>query len=847
MSGHVTRVALYRFRAGFARRWPGYLGLVLLIALIGGLALASVAGARRTQSSYPTFVASTNPSDLTMAVFSSAGNGSAGPSLKKEIERLPDVKRVRTVVGPTIVPLSANGAPRLNTLGFVTSAGSTDGMFTHQDRLAITQGRNTNPNRADEIVMTTSAARILGVHVGEVVPLGLYSPAQQSLPGFGTPKVAPVVLVRATLVGIAVLNSEVVQDGVDQSYGFIFVTSAFLREINKVVPGHGPSLYGIQLKNRDTNIAKVENELLGIVPKNFTSEFHVTSRVTSQVELAIKPESVALGTFGVIAALACLVLAAEAISRLLREGEEDRRVMRSLGASPATSISEGLIGVLSAIVIGSLAAVLVAAGLSPLAPLGPVRPVYPSRGFAFDWTVLGVGFVVLVFVIAAFAVTLSLRRAPHRVGRVRQTPLRHSSAVRTSQAMGMSVAGVVGVNFALESGRGRTAVPVRSILVGTVLAVAMVVATLTFASGLSTLVSHPALYGWNWSYALNPSNNVPLSTLTMLKDDPDVAAYSGLDYTDAEINGQTFPILLTKARAKVSAPILSGHGLESNDQIVLGAATMALLHDHLGDTVVFSYGSASDAPIYVPPTKLVIVGTATLPAIGYSSYVAEHTSMGDGAIIPLGVLPPAMVKSMKTPDPNLNGPEFVLVRLRERVSAAAGRANLQRIATAANKTFASDPKAAGYGVSVLGVVRPAQIVNYRSIGSTPIVLAGTLAVGAMGALGWTLNASVRRRRRDLALLRTLGFTKRQLTTAIAWQATVDAVVGIIIGIPLGIFMGRELWTLFARTIDAVPDATVPILSVLFVGLGTLVFTNLVAVLPGLSAARTPSALVLRAE
>jgi hypothetical protein len=60
-------------------------------------------------------------------------------------------------------------------------------------------------------------------------------------------------------------------------------------------------------------------------------------------------------------------------------------------------------------------------------------------------------------------------------------------------------------------------------------------------------------------------------------------------------------------------------------------------------------------------------------------------------------------------------------------------------------------------------------------------------------------------------------------------------------------MGRELWTLFARTIDAVPDATVPILSVLFVGLGTLVFTNLVAVLPGLSAARTPSALVLRAE
>lgn len=843
----VLPVAWYRFRAGFARRWPGYLGLVLLIGLIGGLAMASVAGARRTQSSYPTFLASTNPSDLTMAVYSSAGNGSAGSSLASKIERLPDVKRVRTMVGPPLVPLSANGAPRLNTVGYVTTAGSSDGMLTRQDRLGITTGRNTNPSRVNEIVMTKSAARILGVHVGQVVPLGLYSHAQQSLPGFGTPKVAPLVLIRATLVGIAVLNSEVVQDGVDQSYGFIFVTPALLREIDKAVPASDPVLYGLQLRNRYANIAKVENELIGIVPKNFTSQFHVTSRVTSQVELAIKPESVALGTFGVIAALACLVLAAEAISRLLREGDEDRQVLRSLGASPATLISEGLTGVLCAVALGSLAAVLVAVGLSPLAPLGPVRPVYPSRGFAIDWTVLGVGFAGLMFAVAAFAVTLSFRRAPHRLGRIRQTPPRRSSAVRTSQAMGMSVAGVVGVNFALEPGRGRTAVPVRSILVGTVLAVAMVVATLTFASGLTTLVSHPALYGWNWSYALNPSNNVPPSTLTMLKHDSDVAAYSGIDYTDAEINGQTFPILLAEARAKVSAPILSGHGLDSSNQIVLGSATMALLHDHLGDSVVFSFGSASDAPIYVPPTKLEIVGTATLPAIGYSSFVAEHTSMGNGAIIPLGVLPPAMVKAMKTPDPNLNGPEFVLVRMREGVSAAAGRANLQQIAQAANRTFASDSRAVGYGVSVLGVVRPAQIVNYRSIGSTPIVLAGALALGATGALGWTLNASVRRRRRDLALLRTLGFTKRQLTAAIAWQATVDAVVGIIVGIPLGVFMGRELWTLFARTIDAVPDATVPTLSVLFVGIGTLVFTNLVAVLPGLSAARTPTALVLRAE
>jgi hypothetical protein len=35
--------------------------------------------------------------------------------------------------------------------------------------------------------------------------------------------------------------------------------------------------------------------------------------------------------------------------------------------------------------------------------------------------------------------------------------------------------------------------------------------------------------------------------------------------------------------------------------------------------------------------------------------------------------------------------------------------------------------------------------------------------------------------------------------------------------------------------------------VVLVGVGTLVFTNLLAVLPGLSAARTSTAIVLRAE
>ena len=116
-------------------------------------------------------------------------------------------------------------------------------------------------------------------------------------------------------------------------------------------------------------------------------------------------------------------------------------------------------------------------------------------------------------------------------------------------------------------------------------------------------------------------------------------------------------------------------------------------------------------------------------------------------------------------------------------------------------------------------------MNYGTIGLTPALLASALAVGAIVALGLTLAASVRRRRRDLALLKTLGFTQRQLMAAVAWQASVAAVIGIVIGVPLGIVVGRWLWSLFARQIYAVPQPSVPVLSVVLVALGALVLAN----------------------
>jgi hypothetical protein len=404
---------------------------------------------------------------------------------------------------------------------------------------------------------------------------------------------------------------------------------------------------------------------------------------------------------------------------------------------------------------------------------------------------------------------------------------------RAVASSGLSVAAATGVTFALDSGRRRNAAPVRSAIIGATAAVLVLVGTVTFSASLNSLVSHPALYGWNWNYELETPEGggyIDAHQATqLLRRDRDVAAWSGVYFDSLRIDGQTVPIIGATPNAPVEPPILSGHALEARDQIVLGATTMAELHKRVGDTVEARYGTVSKQ------TRLRIVGTATMPAVGPG--LGLRLSMGTGALVSDLLLP----ADDRNPTSGPPGPSAYFVRLRVGADPTASLRSLRRI----DASLDSDPNAAP--MSVLPAQRPAEIVNYRSMGSIPAFLGAGLAVGAVVALGLTLIASVRRRRRDLALLKTLGFTRRQLAAVVAWQSSVAVVIGIVVGIPLGIVLGRVLWNAFAHEINAVPASTVSGLSIVLIALGALVLANILAAIPGRIAARTPTALLLRAE
>ena len=814
------RVAWYRFRATFGRRWGGLLAIVLLIALVGGLAMGAVAAARRTQSSFPAYLASTNPSDLTVLTGLYGEKAGFDPDVIRRISRLPHVKQVKSYAGTDAAALAPNGAVAVNLQGL---PGSIDGEYFDQDRVTIVQGRMANPERADEVVM--DAKNTPAVHVGTVAPLGFFTNAQEQLPDFGSARIKPYLQIDIRVVGKAVFSKEVVQDDVDTGVnGGVLFTPALTRRLTQCCVNFSES--AIQVDGGSRNVAAVEAEIEQTLPKGFPVVFYVTALTEAKAERAIKPESIALGVFGGIAALAALLITGQMIGRQLRVGGDDLGTLRALGAGPAMTVSDGLPGILGAVVAGSLLAVAVAVGLSPLSPIGSVRSVYPDIGIAFDWTVLGLGLLVLIAGLSAVAVVVAYRRAPHHAVRRPRAGGRGSSVARAAAASGLPAPAVEGMRLALDPGAGRNMVPVRSAILGTALAMIVVVATVIFGASLDTLVSHPALYGWNWTYALSAGNPtyIPQQRAAALLDhDPDVAAWTGVYFATLTIDGQTVPVIGASPHAPVAPPILSGHSLDTPEQVVLGAVTLAQLHKHLGDTVEVRSAATK-------PARLRIVGTATLPSLGINGSL--HTEMGTGALLSYKLIP----GGASNPSGNqAAGPNNIFVRLRPGANPVTARHTLQRLVPAAN------------GGVVASVQRPAEIVNYRTMGNTPAYLGAALATGAIVALGLTLLASVRRRRRDLALLKTFGFTRRQLAAVVAWQASIAVALGVIVGVPLGIVIGRSLWDLFANAIHVVPEPTVPTLTIALIALGALLLANLVAAIPGRQAARTRTAVLLHAE
>jgi hypothetical protein len=214
-------------------------------------------------------------------------------------------------------------------------------------------------------------------------------------------------------------------------------------------------------------------------------------------------------------------------------------------------------------------------------------------------------------------------------------------------------------------------VPVRSAIIGTVVAFMIVTSTITFGASLSTLVAKPALYGWNFTYEMNGGGgfgDIPAArAATLLNQNPYVQNWSGVYFANLDIDGQRVAVMGASTRGTVSPPLLTGHGFDATNQVVLATATLHQLHKKVGDTVSVVVGTVT--------TRLQIVGTATMPTIGVQGL--NHLEMGSGALLSYKLIPPGE-RNLFDVAP---GPNAILIRLKPHANHDAALASLNKTLT----------------------------------------------------------------------------------------------------------------------------------------------------------------------
>jgi hypothetical protein len=544
------------------------------------------------------------------------------------------------------------------------------------------------------------------------------------------------------------------------------------------------------------------------------------------VKRAIGPEAVALALFAAVLAATALLVIGQVATRLLAAGSADNPTLSALGVTRAQLMGGKLAEVSVAAAAGAGAAVAVAVAVSPLMPVGTARIAEPDPGISADMPVLIVGsiaaFALLVTRAAWPAWRLASSRDPDRRGITTSSGRPGFARWRPAAPVTLTT----GAHLALDSGRGRAAVPVRSALTGTMLSVVAVTAAFTFGGNLLHLVNSPHLYGKNWDAAIDLQFGAitPEQTRHLLGKTTDITGWTLGNHGIVSVGGLIVPAIgLAPGRGPLLSPtLLEGHQPRNDHEIVLGTSTLRQIGRHVGEQVTVAVNGHR--------VRERIVGRAVFPNFGRGGFTP--TDLGQGALTNIGLL-------AQSEGPG-QGFGFVLVSFTHEKPQTATMASFKR--SVAGFCHSRQP------APCLAIdQRPNGVTSYTQIDRTPAVLAALLAILGTAVLGQFIVVSGRRRRREFAILKALGLLGRQVTCITAWQVTILTGLALLAGLPLGVAVGRVTWALFARGLGIPAAAITPFPLVLIVAPALILVANTVAFWPGRTAARLKPAEVLRAE
>jgi hypothetical protein len=255
---------------------------------------------------------------------------------------------------------------------------------------------------------------------------------------------------------------------------------------------------------------------------------------------------------------------------------------------------------------------------------------------------------------------------------------------------------------------------------------------------------------------------------------------------------------------------------------VLGSTTLRQISRQVGQSIAVTVANHRQID--------QIVGQATFPDFALGGFTP--TDLGQGAEVTAAALRPRGT-------PAGAGYNFVLLRFTPGPGKAADIAVFKRSASPFCATIQQL-------TCLVTDQRPNGVTGYARIDGTPEVLAGVLAILGLAVLGQFTVLSGRRRRRDFAILKTLGLLRRQVSAITAWQITTLAVLALLAGLPLGIAAGHWAWSLFADNLGISPGTITPVYLLAIVP-AVIVAANAIAFWAGRATAQLRPAKILHSE
>ncbi|SDU89008.1 ABC transporter permease [Jiangella alkaliphila] len=806
------------------RRWRSLLVMALLVALAAGTVMTALSGARRGTTAIDRLVERTLPATIAVLPNQAGFDWDA-------VRALPEVAGLTTFVltGAYVVdelPQDSYAA------GFPPGD---DEVFRTIERPVVLDGRLPDPARADEVVVSRRFEETYGLGVGDAITLRLFSPeTQDSLPFASTVLPEPDgPVVDATIVGI--IRSPWFSDVVGDSQGGLSPSPGLFAQYRDNLlgaSGQGELNALVRLRGGEADVASFKAGLQEVSGRS-DIDFMDLAEDGRHLNDVLRFEADALQAFALAAGAAAIFLVGQAVARYAASAAAELQVARALGMTVGQSTVAAAAGPVGAAVAGTLLGAAGAVVASRWFPVGTAALFEPDPGFDVDPLVIG-GIGAATVLLAAAGAGIAARLALRSARTTRRG--RPSALAAAARRAGAPVPVVVGARFALEPGRGRQAVPVRPALVGAVVGVLGVIAAFTFSDGVEDAADHPERFGQVYQLAsfvgdagedFGPVDQV----LSVFADDPQVRVVNDtrVAVAVAESRPVTLFTLDQAGREPLRPVLVEGRAPEQPGELVLAPGSADALDVGVGDVVTMS-GTAGDR-------DLTVTGLAFVPEGPHNNYVTGGWVTGDGfdtLFDPASTVSPAFKYHL------------VLLGLEPGADPMAVMQRLEETVVPVIAAATGEPPESITEV-VLPVEPPSRLAELRQVRTLPVFLAGFLAVLALGAVGHALATAVRRRRHEVAVLRALGMTRWQSRWVVVTQASLLALIGLAIGVPLGLALGRTVWRYVAETTPLLYVAPLAALALLLVVPLALVAANLLAAWPSHRAAALRVGSVLRAE